>query len=270
MRQIFRFLVVFGFALVVSAGYASAGGESPESGEGEPAETPAVSEEQADEPVVNTLKWTTASEVDNFGFDIFRGSSEDGPFERVNETPIAGAGTVDEPAAAPALVRQAAFVPTDQSQIQQVVPMRGSMTDELTDEEEALIATLLPSAQPRQLTSSQLARLARQTVDRNGKGPLLMFSTAGGMEIDPSAVAEMKVSKMGAVQAMQRCVEEIHETGCLLKDLDEGLLDFPAMLGDREVYLCWKLGEDEIAKACLVSHKGQVWSGGQPAGGGAA
>jgi hypothetical protein len=97
VRQIFRFLVVFGFALVVSAGYASAGGESPESGEGEPAETPAVSEEQADEPVVNTLKWTTASEVDNFGFDIYRSLDEDGPFDRITDDPLPGAGTTDEP-----------------------------------------------------------------------------------------------------------------------------------------------------------------------------
>jgi len=52
---------------------------------------------EAQEPLVNTLRWTTASEVSNFGFDIFRGESEDGPFERVTSSPIPGAGTVDEP-----------------------------------------------------------------------------------------------------------------------------------------------------------------------------
>lgn len=44
-----------------------------------------------------TIRWATASEVDNFGYDIFRGPSEDGPFERLTEDPIAGAGTTDEP-----------------------------------------------------------------------------------------------------------------------------------------------------------------------------
>ncbi len=44
-----------------------------------------------------TIRWATASEVDNFGYDIFRGLSEDGPFERITEEPIAGAGTTDEP-----------------------------------------------------------------------------------------------------------------------------------------------------------------------------
>jgi hypothetical protein len=45
----------------------------------------------------NTIKWSTASEVDNFGYDVFRGDKEEGPFSRLNPTIIAGAGTVDEP-----------------------------------------------------------------------------------------------------------------------------------------------------------------------------
>nr|AGC72435.1 hypothetical protein [uncultured bacterium A1Q1_fos_2037] len=47
-------------------------------------------------PYRNTIRWTTASEVDSFGFDVFRGESAEGPFERLNAKPIAGAGTSDE------------------------------------------------------------------------------------------------------------------------------------------------------------------------------
>lgn len=67
--------------------------------QGEPAApTPAPGAgETVEAPPVNTLKWTTASEVDNFGFDIYRGLSKDGPFERITDEPLPGAGTTDEP-----------------------------------------------------------------------------------------------------------------------------------------------------------------------------
>ena len=54
---------------------------------------PTESDQQ--EELVNRIKWSTASEVDNFGYNVFRGTSEDGPFERVNEEIIEGAGTTD-------------------------------------------------------------------------------------------------------------------------------------------------------------------------------
>lgn len=50
-----------------------------------------------EERVANTPKWSTASELENFGFDVYRGDSEEGPFERLTQTPIQGAGTSDEP-----------------------------------------------------------------------------------------------------------------------------------------------------------------------------
>lgn len=45
----------------------------------------------------NTLRWKTASEVNNVGFDVYRSTAEDGPFERITPRPIPGAGTTDEP-----------------------------------------------------------------------------------------------------------------------------------------------------------------------------
>jgi hypothetical protein len=44
-----------------------------------------------------------------------------------------------------------------------------------------------------------------------------------------------------------RCVEGIHELGGMVKDLDEGLVDFLARRDEEEILLCWRLGEDEIA-----------------------
>jgi hypothetical protein len=41
-------------------------------------------------------------------------------------------------------------------------------------------------------------------------------------------------------------VEAILAMDVIVKDLAEGLVDFPSLLHGREVYLCWKLGEDGI------------------------
>ena len=47
--------------------------------------------------ISNRIKWVTASELNNFGFDVLRGASEDGPFIKVNENTIPGAGSSDTP-----------------------------------------------------------------------------------------------------------------------------------------------------------------------------
>jgi hypothetical protein len=44
-----------------------------------------------------TLKWSTASEVDNYGFFVMRGDDEKGPFKALNEKAVPGAGNSDLP-----------------------------------------------------------------------------------------------------------------------------------------------------------------------------
>lgn len=46
---------------------------------------------------------------------------------------------------------------------------------------------------------------------------------------------------------IERYVSELKELGVDFKGFDEGLVDFPAELDGRRVYLCWKLGEDAVA-----------------------
>ncbi len=48
------------------------------------------------DPCANTLRWSTASEQQNFAFDVYRGEQEEGPFTRITSKPIPGAGTTDE------------------------------------------------------------------------------------------------------------------------------------------------------------------------------
>lgn len=69
---------------------------------------------------------------------------------------------------------------------------------------------------------------------------------SGGMQVPYEKAAKMRIERNQAETAVRSALERIQSTGCLVKDLDVGLLDFPARIDDEEVYLCWKLGEDRI------------------------
>jgi len=59
-------------------------------------------------------------------------------------------------------------------------------------------------------------------------------------------LSEKRALREQAREKIAEAIRQIHETGCVVKDLDEGLVDFPSMREGREVYLCWKLGEEHI------------------------
>jgi hypothetical protein len=45
---------------------------------------------------------------------------------------------------------------------------------------------------------------------------------------------------------LERQLSDIAEMGAIPKDIDSGLVDFPARIADKEGYLCWKLNEPRI------------------------
>lgn len=45
---------------------------------------------------------------------------------------------------------------------------------------------------------------------------------------------------------VRELLAELLQRGIVVRDVDRGLVDFPAIREDREVYLCWELGEEEI------------------------
>ncbi|MBD3163348.1 MAG: DUF2203 family protein [Candidatus Eisenbacteria bacterium] len=53
-----------------------------------------------------------------------------------------------------------------------------------------------------------------------------------------------KIEKL-AVEYNER-LGELQEVGCLVKDLNHGLVDFYHRKGRRLVFLCWRLGEEQI------------------------
>ena len=63
---------------------------------------------------------------------------------------------------------------------------------------------------------------------------------------DGPELNEMQRDYEQTIAKLNRFVDELHEVGVELKDYDQCLVDFPALHEGREVYLCWKRGEDEI------------------------
>jgi hypothetical protein len=67
-----------------------------------------------------------------------------------------------------------------------------------------------------------------------------------GGDMMPSDLREAAETIEREAAAIADCAERIDQAGAQVKSLEEGLLDFPALRGDEEVLLCWKLGEEEI------------------------
>jgi hypothetical protein len=68
----------------------------------------------------------------------------------------------------------------------------------------------------------------------------------GGVIVPYDKLAAVRMEHTQLGETLKTSLDRILETGCVIKDLDVGLLDFPSVIGNEEVYLCWKLGEDRI------------------------
>jgi hypothetical protein len=58
---------------------------------------------------------------------------------------------------------------------------------------------------------------------------------------------EAQTELVGLADAAVACVDRLDELGVQVKDLDTGLLDFPALRDGEEVELCWRVGEAAVA-----------------------
>ena len=101
------------------------------------------------------------------------------------------------------------------------------------EEAEALLPTVEPmlrelrTARDR-LTDAEAHQLLADTAPTNGGG-------APGREVGEGFLE------------VRRLLGGIQELGIVIRDIDRGLIDFPAVIDGEEVYLCWQLDEDGIA-----------------------
>jgi hypothetical protein len=95
--------------------------------------------------------------------------------------------------------------------------------------------------------TSDLVRLSREVMDRRERLALLSAgrsSSAKDLYSEELAQIEEELDKDG--EQLQVYVDELRELGVEPKSGPEGLVDFPSLMDDQIVFLCWKLGEPEV------------------------
>ena len=105
--------------------------------------------------------------------------------------------------------------------------------------------TLLPVLESL-LRSAIDAKKLIEEVDAEQQALANRIFVNGGTLVDVVKVARRKAEREKALQKAKDAVAEIDATGVQVKDLDIGLLDFPCLVGEDVILLCWKLGEKGI------------------------
>ena len=82
---------------------------------------------------------------------------------------------------------------------------------------------------------------------RGDLGHAAQSATGNGHVKDETTLAEKRRRAESFVEQLNEGLARINELGIELKDIDQGLLDFPHERDGRVVNLCWRLGEDRIA-----------------------
>jgi hypothetical protein len=108
------------------------------------------------------------------------------------------------------------------------------------------VNSLLPRLQV--LVHAQMERRARieERLDRLAK---LLGAAPESIRVEPSDpphVRDLKEELTAHVERYQEAWREIEETGAVLKDPRQGLLDFYGRVDGKLVWLCWKYGEDAV------------------------
>ena len=109
-----------------------------------------------------------------------------------------------------------------------------SEANELLAEVRPLAESLVQHRQGMRLAAERRARLTARIAGNGG-------------DLDPQEPGELDEQFQRESHAVTQAAERLERLGVLVKDLDSGLVDFPALHEGEEVLLCWQVGEDEVA-----------------------
>ncbi|OGF17784.1 MAG: hypothetical protein A2W00_05910 [Candidatus Eisenbacteria bacterium RBG_16_71_46] len=109
------------------------------------------------------------------------------------------------------------------------------------DEANETLARIRPELERLVGTKRAFDRLQRR-VD------VLSLASAGAGPTNPDAVELKNLLERRRVlgERLKEGVNAVQRSGCVVKDLERGLVDFYSIAGDRLIFLCWQLGEPEV------------------------
>lgn len=99
---------------------------------------------------------------------------------------------------------------------------------------ESLLKRAMDGKRSAEAVESDLAALAQR------------IYLSGGMRVNTTTVTKQRSEMENHLQCVRESIAEIDAIGVKVKDLDNGLLDFPYRLDDEVVLLCWRVGETTI------------------------
>jgi hypothetical protein len=107
-----------------------------------------------------------------------------------------------------------------------------------------------PASAPTEANVGGGARPGDPAETPDGGGAPSAPSSAADPTEDPAAtdpeVRILRLRMQGVIDRMQAGVARIDELGITLREIETGLIDFPALASGRQIWLCWRLGEGDI------------------------
>ena len=110
------------------------------------------------------------------------------------------------------------------------------------EEAEKLLPEVESSIREAMFLKSEFAE-----ADQMFRSSVSRVSMLGGVDLNRTAILEQRARREVSAMRLKEVMGRIEAIGCLVKDLDIGLIDFPTLFRGSEVYLCWKLGEQHIS-----------------------
>jgi hypothetical protein len=103
------------------------------------------------------------------------------------------------------------------------------------------LAEVRPLAERMVQARRSLAAAARRQRE------LVIRIAGNGGDLSPGEVRDAAADVEREVATIAECVAALEAAGVQVKDMDEGLVDFPARHAGRDILLCWKVGEPAVS-----------------------